>query len=169
MKVLLESRAKQAADKLERLHSAKLQAEEAVLMDMEYTRKMDERERREKQIKEARLEEHRVQLHAQIDERERRRYVSAALHIFDFLSLYISLLCFADNILSFSSFFPLDTIHRKQTPEDNSGNIREELIREEAKLAVIRDQMVKDLVAQGVNPKYLSEMRHVDIGKILKR
>ena len=52
---------------------------------------------------------------------------------------------------------------------DNSGNIREELIREEAKLAVIRDQMVKDLVAQGVNPKYLSEMRNVDIGKILKR
>eukprot|EP00598_Pedospumella_elongata_P001430 CAMPEP_0184975840 /NCGR_PEP_ID=MMETSP1098-20130426/6939_1 /TAXON_ID=89044 /ORGANISM="Spumella elongata, Strain CCAP 955/1" /LENGTH=461 /DNA_ID=CAMNT_0027498615 /DNA_START=99 /DNA_END=1484 /DNA_ORIENTATION=+ len=130
MKILLESRAKQAADKLERQHSAKLQADEAVLMDMEYTRKMDERERREKAIKEARMEEHRVQLHAQIDERERRR---------------------------------------RQTPEDNSGNIREELIREEAKLAVIRDQMVKDLVAQGVNPKYLSEMRNVDIGKILKR
>ena len=53
--------------------------------------------------------------------------------------------------------------------EDDGSNIRTELIREEAKLATIRDQMVKDLVAQGVNAKYLSEMRNVDIGKILKR
>jgi hypothetical protein len=29
--------------------------------------------------------------------------------------------------------------------------------------------MVKDLEQQGVNPKYLSEMRNVDIGKILRR
>lgn len=48
-------------------------------------------------------------------------------------------------------------------------NIREELIREEAKLTVIRDKMVEDLIQQGVNPKYLSEMVSVDIGKILKR
>lgn len=48
-------------------------------------------------------------------------------------------------------------------------NIREELIREEAKLKVIRDKMVDDLIQQGVNPKYLSEMISVDIGKILKR
>lgn len=53
--------------------------------------------------------------------------------------------------------------------EDDGTNIRIELVKEEAKLATIRDQMVKDLVAQGVNPKYLSEMRNVDIGKILKR
>ena len=51
---------------------------------------------------------------------------------------------------------------------DNSG-IREELIREEAKLAAIRDKMVRDLEAQGVNSKYLGEMRSVDIGKILRR
>ena len=53
--------------------------------------------------------------------------------------------------------------------EDEGSNIRTELIKEEAKLALIRDQMVKDLVGQGVNPRYLSEMRNVDIGKILKR
>lgn len=53
--------------------------------------------------------------------------------------------------------------------EDDGSNIRTELIKEEAKLSIIRDQMVKDLIAQGVNPKYLSEMRNVDIGKILKR
>lgn len=53
--------------------------------------------------------------------------------------------------------------------EDEGSNIRTELIKEEAKLVTIRDRMVKDLVAQGVNPRYLSEMRNVDIGKILKR
>jgi hypothetical protein len=52
-----------------------------------------------------------------------------------------------------------------QDPND----IRTELIREEEKLKVIRDKMVRDLEAQGVNPKYLSEMRNVDIGKMLKR
>lgn len=58
---------------------------------------------------------------------------------------------------------------RSQVGEDEGSNIRTELIKEEAKLALIRDQMVKDLVGQGVNPRYLSEMRNVDIGKILKR
>lgn len=52
---------------------------------------------------------------------------------------------------------------------DNDNNIRQDLVREEAKLTAIRDRMVADLVAEGVNPKYLSEMRNVDIGKILKR
>jgi hypothetical protein len=53
--------------------------------------------------------------------------------------------------------------------EDDGSNIRQELIREEAKLAMTRDLMVKDLLSQGVNPKYLGEMRKMDIGKILKR
>lgn len=48
-------------------------------------------------------------------------------------------------------------------------HVHEELIREEARLKVIRDKMVSDLEAQGVNPKYLTEMKNVDIGKILKR
>lgn len=52
---------------------------------------------------------------------------------------------------------------------DAGPNIHEELIREEAKLKVIRDKMVADLEAQGVDPKYLSEMRNVDVGKMLKR
>ncbi len=101
MKILLESRAKQAADKLERQHSAKLQADEAVLMDMEYTRKMDERERREKAIKEARMEEHRIQLHAQIEERERRRYVIFSFVYFTLLSSF-----YTHNLIIFSLFVP---------------------------------------------------------------
>lgn len=48
-------------------------------------------------------------------------------------------------------------------------HVHEELIREEARLKVIRDKMVSDLEAQGINPKYLTEMKNVDIGKILKR
>ena len=48
-------------------------------------------------------------------------------------------------------------------------NIHQELIREEAKLKVIRDKMVADLEAQGVDPKYLSEMKNVDVGKMLRR
>lgn len=48
-------------------------------------------------------------------------------------------------------------------------NIHQELIREEAKLKVIRDKMVADLEAQGVDPKYLTEMKNVDVGKMLRR
>jgi hypothetical protein len=40
---------------------------------------------------------------------------------------------------------------------------------EEDKLKAIRDKMVRDLVQKGVNPKYLGEMKAVDIGKILRR
>lgn len=44
-----------------------------------------------------------------------------------------------------------------------------ELIKEEAKLKVIRNKMVKDLVDKGIDERYLSEMQNVDIGKILRR
>lgn len=44
-----------------------------------------------------------------------------------------------------------------------------ELLREEEKLKVIRDKMVRDLEAQGINPKYLTEMKNVDVGKMLRR
>lgn len=50
-----------------------------------------------------------------------------------------------------------------------AGNIREELIREEERLRVIRDQLAANLESQGVNPKYLSEMKNTDVGKILRR
>jgi hypothetical protein len=73
MKVLLESRARQAADKLERQQQAKKQADEAILLDMEYTKRMDARETMEREQKRQLMEEHRHQLHAQIEERERQR------------------------------------------------------------------------------------------------
>ncbi len=52
---------------------------------------------------------------------------------------------------------------------NTEGSLRQELIREEAKLKVIRDRMVQDLIGQGINEKYLHEMKQVDIGKMLRR
>jgi hypothetical protein len=51
---------------------------------------------------------------------------------------------------------------------EGSG-LRHEAISEEAHYSAIRDQMVADLEHQGVNPRYLTEMKNVDIGKILRR
>lgn len=65
---------------------------------------------------------------------------------------------------------------REQQRKDGMGNVRDEgtkfmqdLLREESKLKTIRDKMVDDLERKGVDPRYLSEMRNVDIAKILKR
>jgi hypothetical protein len=46
---------------------------------------------------------------------------------------------------------------------------RQEYIREEAKLKVIRDKMLKDMEEAGVNPKYLGEMKNIDIAKAIRR
>ena len=65
---------------------------------------------------------------------------------------------------------------RAQVVRDGAGNnvqegtkFMQDLLREESKLKTIRDKMVTDLEKKGVDPRYLSEMRNVDIGKILKR
>lgn len=61
-------------------------------------------------------------------------------------------------------------INRVRQDNTNEGTkFRQDLIRDEAKFQVVRDRMIKDLISQGVNEKYLSEMKSVDIGKILKR
>lgn len=52
---------------------------------------------------------------------------------------------------------------------DEGTQFKQDLIREETKLGVIRDKMVEKLAKQGVNPAYLSEMQNVDISKILNR
>jgi hypothetical protein len=131
MNELLESRAKQAADKVERLKLSKKEADEAILFDLEYTKKMDGREADERRKKEHLTNEHRHKLQAQIDDRE---HVRRNAHVID-----------------------------------DGSNIRQELVVEEAKLATIRELMVKDLLTQGINPRYLGEIRNMDIGKILKR
>jgi len=46
---------------------------------------------------------------------------------------------------------------------------RQEYVREEAKLKVIRDKMLKDMEEAGVNPKYLGEMKNIDIAKVIRR
>ena len=65
-----------------------------------------------------------------------------------------------------------DENRRKLTRSDNldeGAKFRQDLIRDEAKFEIIRDKMIKDLISKGVNPRYLSEMKATDIGKILKR
>jgi hypothetical protein len=43
------------------------------------------------------------------------------------------------------------------------------MIQEEVKLGLVRDKMVKDMEARGVNPKYLGEMKKLNIRNILVR
>ncbi len=53
---------------------------------------------------------------------------------------------------------------------DSAGtNHHQHLIREEARLSALRDKMISELTAKGINGRYLSEMRNLDIGKILRR
>ena len=65
-----------------------------------------------------------------------------------------------------------DRDYKKSVSNDNldEGNrFRQDLIRDEEKFKSIRDNMINDLVGKGVNPRYLTEMKNLDIGKILKR
>lgn len=57
----------------------------------------------------------------------------------------------------------------KAAVTDTGTAIRQQTVRDEAKFSVIRDNMVADLERKGVNPRFLSEMKAVDIGKILRR
>jgi hypothetical protein len=59
---------------------------------------------------------------------------------------------------------------RERLHKNESGaKFKSDLLAEEAKLRAIRDRMIADLEQKGVNPKYLGEMKAVDIGKILRR
>lgn len=131
MKELVDSRAKQAQDKHERLQREKEQEKLELVHQLEYARRLGDREEREATLRAQKVKDLRNSLQIQIEEIERLR--------------------------------------SRQRSGVDGPNIREELIREEEKLKVIRDRMVRELEAQGVNPKYLTEMKHVDIGKILKR
>lgn len=211
IKVLLDSRSKQAADKLERQKLAKIQAEEMILLDLQYTKKMDEREYLEKQAKYEKSHEHKIKLQSQIEDRARARsmYVNVDVNILYHLLCYDHLchvihdyqspshdqhhhndikyhiiiiiattnyfLCLYNNTTSvynndlFIIHYSFIIIYNRNVEVDDGSNVHQQLIKEEAKLKVIRDQMVQDMLAQGINPKYLGEMRNVDIGKILKR
>jgi hypothetical protein len=61
-------------------------------------------------------------------------------------------------------------IYRDRSRKFEEGaKLREDWIAEQAKLEAIREKMVRDLEADGVNPKYLTEMKSIDIAKIMKR
>jgi hypothetical protein len=44
--------------------------------------------------------------------------------------------------------------------------LKEQAARERAKLEAIRDKMINEMRAQGVNPRYLAEMESLDISKL---
>lgn len=47
--------------------------------------------------------------------------------------------------------------------------LRQQVVADEAKFTVIRDTMVRELEKEGVNPRFLSEMTNVDVGKFMRR
>ena len=52
---------------------------------------------------------------------------------------------------------------------EEGSKMRAEEALELAKLTALQERMVHQLEAKGVDPRYLAEMKAVDIAKILKR
>ena len=130
---LLESRAKQHADKLQLAAREKEMAEEEVRQGLMYVKKMDEREAADQAYKKKMADKHRNALHEQIETRSKAR---------------------------------LDARGNKFADGDR---YRQERLAEVAKLDVIRNNMVKKLEDAGVNPAYLSEMKHADISAMINK
>lgn len=60
-------------------------------------------------------------------------------------------------------------VRERASKYESGARFKQEMAAEEGKLRGIRDRMITELEAKGVNPKYLGEMRAVDIGKIIRR
>lgn len=73
MKELLDSRAQQAADKIERQKAAKQQADEEIMYQLMYAKKMEDRENAEMKAKQDKVSDFKMKLHAQIDDVRRQR------------------------------------------------------------------------------------------------
>lgn len=134
MKDLLDSRAKQAEDKVQRQRNDKKLNEEEVANNLRYMKRMEDREQKETNEKLRKTNDYKDSLMSQISEIEKRR-----------------------------------KFQRGNQGNDAEPNVRQELIREQGKLSVIRDRMVQDLQSQGVEDKYLTELKHVNIAKMLQR
>jgi len=73
MKELLDSRAKQAADKVERQKAAKQQADEEVMYQLMYAKRLEDRELAEQRAKQEKVSDFKSRLHAQIEDVQRQR------------------------------------------------------------------------------------------------
>ena len=69
----------------------------------------------------------------------------------------------------FSTFVYLHTYRNTSDKYSAGANFKQETVKEEARLTVLRDKMISDMEQKGVNPKYLGEMKNVDIRKLLQR
>lgn len=132
MKELVESRAKQAADRKYAEGKLLIQQEEEYKNALKYMTAMAEREEKERQIKIHNSIHHREEVIKQIKVAEKKRH------------------------------------DEMQAKYGEGTNFRQDMIKEEERLKVIRDEMVRKLEAQGVSGKYLAEMKNADIGKLLR-
>ena len=151
---LLKSRAAQAQFKRERDAREKSQQEEEHRRELLFMQSQGSKEREEMDRKIAMANKHRRDLEAQIVAEEERRKMYVLRTFLQHLSSLLLLLLL---------------IRDRSSKYENGSRNKDELRREEEKLKAIRDKMVRDLENKGVNPKYLAEMKNVDISKILKR
>jgi hypothetical protein len=162
VKQLVEARARQAADKKERLARSKLIEEQEYMDALRYTQSVNDREESERITRTNAINQYRRDLQAQIEQiqRERHKYV---MHNFARLSIYLNaILTFMNHLTSY-----IDS--NRSGNNDEGTRARQQAIADIARLSAVRDKMVSDLEAKGVNPKYLTEMKNVDIAKILLR
>lgn len=161
-----ELRARRAADEKERRERAK-EKEKAMKLKGEMKELVESRIRQaaDKKMRESRFkdqEEAEFQAAAKYmadmaarEESERRAKLQASVHNRNEVLKQIQLIekKRADNLAAKYA---------------EGSNFRQEQIAEESRLKVIRDQMVRDLEAQGVSGKYLAEMKNLNIGKLLR-
>ena len=147
MEKLLQSRAAQAEHKRQKEMLDRKAQEEELRQALIYEQRLLDKEREEDAHRAAMNSKHRKELEAQIvaEEERRRRFL---LH----LDLYQIIQC-----------------RDRMNNYENGSRFKNERAMEEERLKALRDKMVRDLEQKGVNPKYLSEMKAVDIGKLLRR
>ena len=73
MKELLDSRAQQASDKLERQKLVKQQADEEIMYQLQYAKRMEDRENAEARAKQEKVADFKAKLQAQIEDVQRQR------------------------------------------------------------------------------------------------
>mmetsp|Transcript_35665 Transcript_35665/g.33809 ORF Transcript_35665/g.33809 Transcript_35665/m.33809 type:complete len:498 (-) Transcript_35665:236-1729(-) len=162
-----EIRARRAAEERERRARDK-ERDDAIkkksdTMELVMSRKEQalDKSKREQRAKERHEEEYRQELQhladqADKEEQEQRNKGEATTYYRDMLMAQIE----------------AAQLKKKSTRSghtDEGADHRLAMVKEEARLGGVRDKMVEEMQAKGVSNRYLSEMRAVDIGKVLRR
>jgi hypothetical protein len=151
LKELTVARVRQAEDKRERMEREKELDQMELSQGRKHAQAIAQREEREARERALKAQAHREQIQRQIEEADSKksRYPLSYL---------------------FLSPEPNPCLSRERMSKYEEGSaIRSKFVQDQARLEAIREKMVRDLEEQGVNPNYLSEMKNVDIRKILNR